>query len=267
MELKNTESNRLIAISWMDDHKTPDRREKPDAVFSKSRRRFAGVVFLFLALAMTISWLSSTYVHLILSGYLLILSRHVREISSLGGDCDTPHAGYQCDTSISHQWGQYSPFFKVTGSLSPEIPTGCEVTFAQLLSRHGARDPTLNKTILYNETISKIQSSVDEFKGDFAFLADYTYTLGADQLTLLGEQELVNSGIEFFNRYESLAKKHSPFVRAASQERVAESAQKFIKGYLERKRSSTGATPAPDPYPVLVIREGVGSNNTYVLLI
>lgn len=57
----------------MDDHKTPDRREKPDGVFSRSRRRLAGFVFLFLALAMAISWMSSTYVQSIHSGHLLIL--------------------------------------------------------------------------------------------------------------------------------------------------------------------------------------------------
>lgn len=177
-----------------------------------------------------------------------------------GYQCDTPHNGYQCEASISHIWGQYSPFFNVPGPISPDIPKGCEVTFAQVLSRHGARDPTFLKTLMYNATILKIQSSVDGFKGDYAFLADYTYNLGADQLTVFGEQEMVNSGIEFFDRYESLAKNYSPFVRAASQERVVESAQHFIQGYYERKKSSTGLDSAPPQ--VLVIMEGKGFNNT-----
>jgi hypothetical protein len=113
---------------------------------------------------------------------------------------------------------------------------------------------------MYNETISKIQSSVDEFQGDFAFLTDYTYNLGADQLTLFGKQEMTNLGIEFFDRYENLAKHYSPFVRAASQERVVRSAQHFIQGYHERKKSSTGSDSAPPP--ILVIKEGKGFNNT-----
>ena len=150
--------------------------------------------------------------------------------------------------------------------ISPNVPDGCEISFAQLLSRHGARDPTLFKTGMYNVTISKVQSSVHEFKGDYAFLADYTYTLGADQLTAFGEQEMINSGIEFFHRYQSLAHKYSPFVRAASQERVVESAQKFIQGYREQERLSTGKNLSPNPNRIVVIREGLGSNNTYVLL-
>lgn len=190
-----------------------------------------------------------------------MLLRFLHSISS-AVECDTPRAGFQCKPSISHKWGQYSPFFNVPGLISPEIPSGCEVTFAQLLSRHGARDPTLFKTLIYNETISKIQSTVDEFKGKYAFLANYTYTLGADQLTSLGEQEMVHSGIDFFNRYESLAEKDSPFVRAASQRRVVESARNFMRGYLDQKKSVARIDSDLDPYPILIIREGVGFNNT-----
>lgn len=191
--------------------------------------------------------------------------RHHQPSSSSGTDCDTPHEGYQCEAAISHQWGQYSPFFNVQGKISPVVPAGCAVSFAQLLSRHGARDPTFDRTVLYDKTVTKIKTSVHQFKGKYAFLANYTYTLGADQLTAFGEQEMVNSGIEFFDRYESLANSYRPFVRAASQERVVESAQKFVRGYLEQK-SASSANSAPDPYPILVIREGNGSNNTYVLL-
>lgn len=195
-----------------------------------------------------------------------MLPRFLRSLSFSVIDCDTPRAGFQCKPSISHKWGQYSPFFNVPGSISSEIPSGCEVTFAQLLSRHGARDPTLLKTLIYNETISRLKSTVAEFDDKYAFLANYTYTLGADQLTYLGEQEMVHAGIEFFNRYDSLAKKYSPFVRAASQERVVESARNFIRGYLDQKIAVAHIDSDPDPYPILVIREGIGSNNTCVLL-
>ncbi len=196
----------------------------------------------------------------------LFFSRPFRSIPSAGSECDSPHAGYQCHSSISHKWGQYSPFFKVPGAISPSVPRDCKVSFAQLLSRHGARDPTIFKTIMYNETISKIKSSVHEFKGEFAFLANYTYHLGVDQLTTFGEHEMINSGIEFFDRYESLAKKYSPFVRAASQERVVKSAQYFTQGYLQRKKYSTDARATPDRYPILVVGEGPGLNNTCVTL-
>lgn len=77
-----------------------------------------------------------------------------------------------------------------------EVPQGCSITFAQILSRHGARDPTASKTMSYNNTIQKIHSNVKNFTGIYAFLANYEYTLGADQLTVFGQQEMINSGIK-----------------------------------------------------------------------
>ena len=38
--------------------------------------------------------------------------------------------------------GQYSPWFEVPSDLPDVVPKECHVTFAQVLSRHGARDPT-----------------------------------------------------------------------------------------------------------------------------
>ena len=146
------------------------------------------------------------------------------------------------------------------------MPKNCKITFAQILSRHGARDPTASKTVSYNLTIQKIKSTVKEFKGDYAFLANYEYTLGADQLTAFGEQEMVNSGIEFFRRYKNLAKKFTPFVRASSENRVVVSAQKFDQGYNQAKTSAIGVDTAY-PYPILVISEDAGSNNTYAFLL
>lgn len=259
MEYKET----YRLMSSEDDDQGHDKETKPDSKCCKNRPGSKGVMFFSFALVMATLWISLSYV---LSDPLqkppFMLQRFLRPISASVIDCDTLRAGFQCQTSISHKWGQYSPFFNVPGPISPEIPTGCEVTFAQLLSRHGARDPTLNKTLIYNETISKIQSTVDEFKGKYAFLANFAYTLGADQLTYLGEQQMVNSGLDFFNRYESLANKYSPFVRAASQERVVESARNFIQGYIDQKRLSTHINQDPDSLPILVISEGNGFNNT-----
>jgi len=70
--------------------------------------------------------------------------------SSAGDNvCDTPEHGFQCSPDVSHLWGQYSPYFTVESDLNPAIPADCQITFAQVLSRHGARDPTLGKSIIY----------------------------------------------------------------------------------------------------------------------
>ncbi|KAI4198251.1 MAG: hypothetical protein LQ350_005413 [Teloschistes chrysophthalmus] len=175
---------------------------------------------------------------------------------------DTPERGYQCEPQLTHNWGQYSPFFSVPSDISDDVPPGCKITFAQILSRHGARDPTASKTKTYNSTIQKIKSNVPQFpSGKYKFLNTFEYTLGADQLTLFGEREMINSGIEFYDRYEQLAKRNTPFIRSSGEARVVESAQNFSQGFHQAKTSDR-VTDTSYPYPILIIPEADGINNT-----
>lgn len=229
--------------------------------------RSAFIMYFLIALAIVAAWMFLSYVSasnscVRIAGLTSNLPSVHASNTPRAPKCDTPDDGYQCQPAISHYWGQYSPFFAVPSEISPDVPGNCKITFAQILSRHGARDPTASKTVSYNQTIQKIQAGTKEFKGDYAFLADYVYSLGADQLTAFGEQEMVNSGIEFFRRYKNLAKKFTPFVRASSENRVVVSAQKFDQGYNQAKTSATGAD-VDYPYPILVLSEAPGSNNTY----
>lgn len=176
--------------------------------------------------------------------------------------CGSVLEGYQCRPELSHAWGQYSPYFKVPSEISPNLPSQCYVSFAQVLSRHGARYPTMSKTLTYSQVVEKIKNKVKIFQGDFAFLANYSYTLGADELTEFGKQELVNSGRAFFSRYEGLAKSFLPFVRASGQRRVIDSAQEFSKGFHSAKTAAGGTEDEEYPYNVTVISEAAGSNNT-----
>jgi hypothetical protein len=143
------------------------------------------------------------------------------------------------------------------------VPDQCQITFAQVLSRHGARDPTAEKSVKYRETVEHIQHTARRFPGIYSFLQTYQYHLGSDQLTWFGERELVNSGMKFYRRYQSLAKDAVPFVRAASQERVVESAQNWTQGFHNARAADEAAT-APDSYPyiIVVIPEGEAFNNT-----
>lgn len=179
--------------------------------------------------------------------------------------CDSVDAGYQCSPEISHYWGQYSPYFSVSqeGAPSNDLPDGCTLTFAQVLSRHGARDPTASKTAIYNATIQRIQAAVADYGAGYEFLRDYEYTLGADQLTPFGQQELVNSGLKFYTRYEALAASNVPFVRSSGQDRVVESAQNWTQGY-HAARVAHGGQGVNDsfPYEIVTISEDAGSNNT-----
>src|SRR5690349_16334173 len=128
---------------------------------------------------------------------------------------------------MSHSWGQYSPYFSVPSEIDPSIPKGCEVTFAQVLSRHGARAPTLGKALYYASVIDRIHKRAIYYSPAVSFLKTYNYTLGADQLTPMGQQQMVNSGLKFYRRYRSLARKSIPFVRAGGLDRVVHSAHNF----------------------------------------
>ena len=178
------------------------------------------------------------------------------------GSCDRISTGYQCQPGISHIWGQYSPYFKVPSEISPDTPDGCKVTFAQVLSRHGGRDPTSRKSILYAETIDKIKRKVQNFNGSFKFLSNYTYGLGADQLTAFGEQQMVLSGTDFFNRYKILAASSIPFIRASDQQRVVMSAERFSQGFHEARMLSGESSDIQYPYEIVTISEEPGTNNT-----
>lgn len=138
------------------------------------------------------------------------------------------------------------------------IPAQCEVTFASVLSRHGARDPTARKTKLYRELVDHIQSSVSDYAAGFEFLEDYEYTLGSDQLTFFGEQQMVDLGEAFGSRYKALVQEYDPFTRAAGSERVIASAENFTQGlYAALERD--GAEQIDN---ILIIPETDGFNNS-----
>ncbi|KAI9640700.1 NAD-dependent isocitrate dehydrogenase [Ciborinia camelliae] len=177
--------------------------------------------------------------------------------------CDTINAGYYCQPEISHFWGQYSPYFAVPSEISASVPDQCEISFAQILSRHGARDPTASKTAKYTALIDKIHNTAISYGADYTFIKDYEYSLGADQLTIFGQQELINSGIKYYNRYKSLATTITPFVRSSGQDRVVESAQNWTQGFhYARSADSSSTANASYPYNIVIISEGTGSNNT-----
>lgn len=174
---------------------------------------------------------------------------------STDGSCDTIDDGYRCSPKTTHFWGQYSLWYSVPSDIDVAPPKGCKVTFANVLSRHGGRDPTLGKSIAYHILIAEIQETSTAYPEEFAFLKNYNYSLGADELTDAGRQEMVNSGAHFYRRYHKLVKKHTPFVRAGGQHRVVESAQRWLLGIAESTKTS------PKEVDV-VIPEGQEWNNT-----
>ena len=103
---------------------------------------------------------------------------------------------------------------------------------------------------------------MSSYPSGYAFLENYTYTLGADQLTAFGQQEMFNMGINFFNRYQDLASRFALFVRASGEDRVVESGRNFTQGYYQSCAAAQSSSCGGLPYPIMQISEDAGSNNT-----
>ncbi|KAI1331468.1 histidine phosphatase superfamily [Xylariaceae sp. FL0255] len=189
----------------------------------------------------------------------------LRRPRSEAQSCECFETGFQCEPTLSHSWGQYSPFYSVPSDIPPAIPPDCVLTFAQVLSRHGARDPTAGKSAAYASLFQRIHASVPSgsYGRDYAFIANYEYSLGADELSHFGQQQMVNSGKHFYARYQTLARSISPFIRSAGQKRVVDSAVNWTQGFHEaRLADSTAKSPDAYPYAPLVLPEVEGFNNT-----
>lgn len=169
-------------------------------------------------------------------------------------DCESVEHGYHCHAQIAHLWGQYSPYWQISSNLTTTPPEGCHVTWVQLLSRHGARYPTKDKSEQYGKVIARLHKRARSYPKPYAFLEHYRYDLGADDLTAFGKREMVHSGMAFFQQYRQLAAKETPFVRSAGQERVVVSAQHWMEGFQ--------LAGPPLHEPMLVIPETSGTNNT-----
>ncbi|KAJ5543323.1 Histidine phosphatase superfamily clade-2 [Penicillium sp. DV-2018c] len=179
--------------------------------------------------------------------------------------CNTVNDGYQCNPAISHQWGQYSPYFSLAekSAISDEVPDDCEITFVQVVSRHGARYPSADKSEKYAELIGAIKANATEYKGKLEFLRSYDYELGSDDLTPFGERQMVDSGFKFYQRYKDLTRQAVPFIRSSDSDRVIASGKKFIKGFKHAKTGDKRADHRqPSPKISVIISEEKGFNNS-----
>ncbi|KAG5931321.1 hypothetical protein E4U60_006200 [Claviceps pazoutovae] len=142
-----------------------------------------------------------------------------------------------CSINPSKQWGPYSPYFSAPPAFhSTEVPRGCKVTFASVLSRHGSRFPTKKKSQAYRNLVERIQRDVQTYGPGYGWIKNYRYSLGQNDLTPPGRKELFRSGVQFFKRYENLGRRNlRPFIRASGSDRVIKSAEHFARGFYRAK--------------------------------
>ena len=192
------------------------------------------------------------------SGYLAATTNH-------DTTCTTVDGGYQCFSNISRLWGPHSPYFTVEkeDDISSTIPADCQITFVQVLSRHGARYPTVSMGAKLSDLVAEIKENATSLTGKYAFLENYTYTLGTKDLTVFGERQLVDSGLKFYHRYANLARNVVPFMRSSGEGRVVVSGEKFIEGFQHAKdRDSAAQHNQTAPVISVVFEEGEQFNNT-----
>lgn len=90
-----------------------------------------------------------------------------------------------------------------------------------MLSRHGARYPTLNSNV--RALGQKIANHSNTFKafGELSFLNNWKYGLGEEILVPRGRQELFESGILHYYQYGQLYNPNSKIiVRTTTQDRM-----------------------------------------------
>lgn len=103
----------------------------------------------------------------------------------------------QGNESIFRNMGYLSPYSPAPGFGVDEypLPADAEIVQVQMLSRHGARYPTMGADVArLGEHIAEAQGKHAEFKAPLAFLQDWKYQLGAEILVPRGRQELYDSG-------------------------------------------------------------------------
>jgi hypothetical protein len=99
---------------------------------------------------------------------------------------------------------------------------------------------------------------VTKYGTGYEWLKEYTYKLGSEDLTELGQGQMIESGKAFYERYIGLAEKTEPFIRASGSDRVVVSSYNFTQGFYA-SRGESGDDYTDD---VLVIPEESGVNNT-----
>ncbi|TBU45166.1 phytase [Dichomitus squalens] len=148
--------------------------------------------------------------------------------NSLDVDQEVPSLGVP--RSVQQSWVMYSPYYPSEPYVPP--PEGCSLDQVRRLQRHGARYPTSGAATRIVAAIGTLQS-VESFTDPLlAFLKNYSYDLGHDDLVPYGAAQSFQAGEQAFERYAwLLSEANQPFVRASSAPRVVDSATNWTAGF------------------------------------
>lgn len=147
---------------------------------------------------------------------------------------------------------QYNIIYKLSGSapyiqhpgfgISTDIPAGCTIEQAHVISRHGERFPTKGSGQAFRLVYDKLRST-GELHGDLAFLNDHEYFVTDESWyeketsatnsegTYAGLTNLERHGSAFRTRYNDIFD-GKLVVFTTNSGRVHQSAQAFARGFL-----------------------------------
>ncbi|OTA98082.1 hypothetical protein M426DRAFT_77165 [Hypoxylon sp. CI-4A] len=165
-----------------------------------------------------------------------------------------PTKKHHDDFELYQHLGHLSPFFvppNTPESLVSGTPPGCTVKKAFLIHRHGSRHPHADELAVVRDLSYYINNNSDLFSKPKAqppdawsfLMKGWNCTLGTDDLTAPGREQLFDHGVRFRLRYADLYTE-SGDVLAGDEDRVVESARWFMDGYYGRdSNSSADLTP------------------------
>ncbi|OSD04415.1 phytase [Trametes coccinea BRFM310] len=143
-------------------------------------------------------------------------------------EASSPTLGVSQEVQLS--WAMYSPYFPADVYRPP--PPQCKINQVHILQRHGARYPTSGAATRIEAAIAKLKAADSYTDPLLAFVENYTYILGLDDLVPFGASQSSSAGREVFQRYRSLiSNEQLPFVRASSSDRVVASAKNWTAGF------------------------------------
>lgn len=138
--------------------------------------------------------------------------------------------------NIFHLHGQLSHYASSDGFGVQEypLPPNANITWVNMLHRHGARYPTDGAGALQFPNKHADLAKKVNFTGSLSFLNDWTYKLGSDILVPIGKQELFDSGTLHYYTYGHLYPNDGTRIiaRTTTQNRMLQSAEYFLAGFF-----------------------------------
>jgi hypothetical protein len=150
-----------------------------------------------------------------------------------------PIAGNVNNTNIFQRLAILSPYFpnpRGFGVNEYSVPVGSNVTWLNMVHRHGSRYPEFSGDAAERTLGLKLAAAEGKFTGHgpMDFLNDWKFMLGAEILVPNGKAELFQSGTLHYYQYGHLYPNNGSKIiaRSTTQRRMYESAEYFLAGFF-----------------------------------